>query len=239
MGELAAGERVDDLAQLRVGLVQGARIVALGFFLFDLLRGEAEEEEVLGADFFANLDVGAVESADGERAVHGELHVAGAGGFKAGERDLLREVGGGIDALAKRHVEVGQEDDLEAVADQRVAMNHGGDGVDELDDELGHVIAGRGFAAEDERARLHGDIGIVLDALVEGEDVQHFEVLALVFVEALDEDVEDGVGIDRDTEGLVDVGGEALLVVVLDVAPLARESASSARGSSLRSFSRS
>ena len=67
------------------------------------------------------------------------------------------------------------------------------------------------------------DVGIVLDALVESEDVQHFEVLALVLVHALDQHVEHGVGIDGDAEGLVDVGGEALLVVVLDGAPLLRE----------------
>ena len=34
-------------------------------------------------DFLANLDVGAVQRADGQRAVHPELHVAGAGGLLA------------------------------------------------------------------------------------------------------------------------------------------------------------
>ena len=149
-----AARAVDDLAQVGVGFVIGAGIVARGFFLLDLLRGEAEEEEVVGADLLADFDVGAVEGADGERAVHGELHVAGAGGFHAGERDLLGEVGGGIDALAELDVVVGQEDDLEPVADHGVAVDDFGDGVDELDDELGHAIAGRGLAAEDEGARL-------------------------------------------------------------------------------------
>ena len=100
--EFAAGESVDDLAQFRVGFVYGAGMVPRGAFLFDLLVGEAEEEEVVGADLFANLDVGAVESAHSERAVHGELHVAGAGSLQAGEGDLLRKVGGGIDALAEQ-----------------------------------------------------------------------------------------------------------------------------------------
>ena len=95
--------------------------------------------------------------------------------------------------------------------------------MDELDDELGHVIAGSGLAAEDEGARLHGDIGIELEALVEREDVKHLEVLALVLVDALDEDVEEGVGIDGDRERVVNVGGEAFLVVVLDGAPLRGE----------------
>ena len=41
------------------------------------------------ADRLADLHVGAVERADGERAVHRELHVAGAGRLLAGGRDLL------------------------------------------------------------------------------------------------------------------------------------------------------
>ena len=44
-------------------------------------------------DMLADLDVGAVERADGERAVERELHVAGARGLHAGGRDLLRQVG--------------------------------------------------------------------------------------------------------------------------------------------------
>jgi hypothetical protein len=58
-------------------------------------RVQAEQEEVLGADLLADLDVGAVQRADGQRAVHRELHVAGARGLLAGGRDLLGQVGAG------------------------------------------------------------------------------------------------------------------------------------------------
>ena len=51
--------------------------------------------------------VRAVEGADGERAVEGELHVAGAGGFLARGRDLLRQVRRGVYACAVLDVEVG------------------------------------------------------------------------------------------------------------------------------------
>jgi hypothetical protein len=54
-----------------------------------LVRGKPEQEEVLGPDLLANLDVRAIERTDGERAVHGELHVARAGGLLAGRGDLL------------------------------------------------------------------------------------------------------------------------------------------------------
>ena len=46
------------------------------------------------ADALADLDIGAVQRADGQRAVQRELHVAGAGRLHAGGRDLLGQVGG-------------------------------------------------------------------------------------------------------------------------------------------------
>ena len=55
-----------------------------------LVGGEAEQEEVLVPDGVADLDVGAVERAERERAVERELHVAGPGGLLAGGGDLHR-----------------------------------------------------------------------------------------------------------------------------------------------------
>ena len=75
---------------------------------------ETEQEEILGADFLADLDVGAVHRADRQRAVHLELHVAGARGFLARGRDLLRQIRRRIDRCAVGHVEVRQEHDLDA-----------------------------------------------------------------------------------------------------------------------------
>ena len=82
----------------------------------DLLGGQAEDEDVLRADVLADLDVGAVERADGERAVERELHVAGARGLHARRRDLLGEVRGRDDRLGEAHVVVGQEHHLQQVA---------------------------------------------------------------------------------------------------------------------------
>src|SRR5665647_1318421 len=69
------------------------RVVAGGHEVGDFGLGEPEEEEVVVADELADLDVRAVERADGECAVERELHVPGAGGLLAGERDLLGQVG--------------------------------------------------------------------------------------------------------------------------------------------------
>src|SRR2546429_4677958 len=59
-----------------------------------LLRGQAEEEEVLLPGLLRHLDRGAVARTDGQRAVHHELHVAGAARLVAGGRDLIGDVGG-------------------------------------------------------------------------------------------------------------------------------------------------
>ena len=99
--------------------------------------------------------------------------------------------------------------------------------VDELDDELGEVVGGRGLAGEEERARRHVEFGILAQPVVEHDDVQRVQELPLVFVDALDLRVEDRVGIDhlsgRRLEpvgeprlgfalGLADRGAEALVV---------------------------
>ena len=133
-------------------MVVGARIVAGSFGGVDLIGREAEEEEVFRTDGFPDLDIGPVESADGESAIHGELHVAGAGGFFAGEGDLLGEIGGGVDTLAEGDIVIGEEDDAQTAGDIGIGVDDFGNRVDELDDELGHEIAGSSFAAEQESA---------------------------------------------------------------------------------------
>ena len=70
------------------------------------------------------------------------------------------------------------------------------DAVDELDDELGGVVAGRGLAAEDDGARGLLALGIELEPAVEGDGVQHVQVLALVLVDALDLHVEHRLGVE-------------------------------------------
>ena len=102
-----------------------------------------------------DFDVGAVERADGERAVQRELHVAGAGGLGARRGNLLRQVGRGNDVLGGLDVVVRDEHDLQQAVDRRVVVDDVGDVVDQLDDELRHGVAGRRLAAEDDRAR-HG-----------------------------------------------------------------------------------
>ncbi len=68
----------------------------------DLVGRQPEDEDILRADMLEDLDIGAVERADGQRAVERQLHVAGARRLHAGGRDLLGKVGGGNDGLGQR-----------------------------------------------------------------------------------------------------------------------------------------
>ena len=52
--------------------------------------------------------------------------------------------------------------------------------------------------------------GIALEPVVEGDDVQHVEVLALVLVDAFHLDVEERVRVDRDAGPLQDQRGQSL-----------------------------
>jgi hypothetical protein len=97
----------------------------------------------------ADLDIGAVERADGQRAVQRELHVAGAGGFHAGGRDLLGEVGGRNDHFGEADIVVGRNTTFSRPRDRRIVVDDFGDVVDQLDDQLGVVIARRRLAGED------------------------------------------------------------------------------------------
>ena len=225
VGEGAVGDHVDGLLQARVGLVVGGRTVALGVELLHLVHGHAEEEEVLGADAFADLHVRAVERADGQRAVEGELHVAGAGGLLAGLRDLLVQVGGRDQVLGQAHVVVPREEHVELALDVRIVVDHAGHVVDQLDRQLGHVVARGGLGAEDHGAR-HDIVGghvAVLDVRVAGDQGQDLQALTLVLVQTLDHGVEHGVRVHVEAVLTLGVVGEAHLVGMLDLGELLDE----------------
>ena len=70
------------------------------------------------------------------------------------------------------------------------------DVVGELDDQLGVVIARRRLAAEELHARHPVALRMRADLVVERDRLDDVEQLALVFVDALDLDVEQRRGID-------------------------------------------
>ena len=216
LDEVVRPEPVEHAAQLLVLVVVFPGIVAGLAQGGDLLNGVAEDEDVVGADLLKNLDVRAVEGADGEGTVEGELHVARARGLLASGGDLFGEIGSGNDAGGERHAVVRQEGDLQAVLDAGIRVDAGAHGVDRLDDGLGEVIARGGLGGEDEDTRDDVEVRVLDQAAVEGEDMQQVEVLALVLVQALDLDVEEGVGRNQDPALALDLRGEEHLVLPLD-----------------------
>jgi hypothetical protein len=93
-------------------------------------------------------------------------------------------------------VPLGQEHDVEAAAHGGIAVDRAGQVVQELDDDLGQVIAGRRFAGEEERARRQLEARILAQPVVEHHDAQPVQQLPLVLVDALDLAVEDRGRID-------------------------------------------
>ena len=92
-----------------------------------------------------------------------------------------------------------------------------GQGVDHLDDPLGHGVARGGLGAEEEQVGGHLHVGVIPELLIEMDDVHHVQQLALVLVEALHLHVKDGVGVQDDPLFPLGVLGEGHLVGLLDV----------------------
>ncbi|KAF5040732.1 hypothetical protein DSECCO2_530350 [anaerobic digester metagenome] len=102
------------------------------------------------------------------------------------------------------------------VAHAFVAVDDAGEAADEVDDFLGFEIAGRGLAGEEIHARHGRDIAVLGQAQVVVDDVHDVEELALVFVDALGLDVEDGVRGEDDARGPGDETGQVFLVGAFD-----------------------
>ena len=91
------------------------------------------------------------------------------------------------------YVVVRKENNLEQVANLRIAIDDTSDGVDQLNDDLGRVVAWRSFAS------YHDDSGLeiahslclrrVLDHEVAMDHVEDVEKLAFVLMYTLDLDV--------------------------------------------------
>ena len=118
----------------------------------------------------------------------------------------------GIIRCAERDAVVRQEDDLQLVAHARVGVDLFADRVDRLDDALGQFVTGRGLGAENKNAWLHIEVRILQDAAIEREDMKQVQVLALVFMQPLDLDIEERGRIDRDAAFIEDDLGQANLV---------------------------
>ena len=109
------------------------------------------------------------------------------------------------------------EDDLDTAVDVLVVVDQASHLVDEFDDRLGTDVARSGLGAEDEDALRDVEGRVVLETEVQIQHVEGVEQLALVLVQTLDLNVEDGIRIDLDAFALGHPGREVDLVGVLDL----------------------
>ncbi len=93
VAEIIGRNQVQCCAGLRLVVVMPMRVVPAAT-VFDLIRGQAEQEEIVLAGLLGHLDRRAVAGAERQCPVHHEFHVAGAAGFITGSRDLVRDIGG-------------------------------------------------------------------------------------------------------------------------------------------------
>ena len=118
------------------------------------------------AHFLHDFDIRTVQRADGERAIQGQLHVAGAGGFGAGGGNLLRQIGSGDDFARGGNIVVGQEGHFQKAAHGRIVVDDIGHVVGQLDDQLGHGVARCRLAGDNHGARHHFQRRVGADAVV-------------------------------------------------------------------------
>ena len=114
--------------------------------------------------------------------------------------------------LGEADVVVGDEDDAQHAADRRVGVDHPRHVVGELYDQLGVVVGRRRLAGEELHPRGPVPLRVRADLVVERHRLDDVEELALVLVDALDLDVEDGVGVEPEPHAVAHEMREAVLV---------------------------
>ena len=125
--------------------------------------------------------------------------------------------------MSAAHVVIGQEHHTQLFARIGVPLEHLTDGIDQPDDELGHVIAGRCLAAEDERAGRGITMASGLEAYVLSNHLQDVQMLALVLMDAFDLHVEHRLRIHRNPRALPHERLEFGFVRLLHLPPLFAE----------------
>src|SRR5262245_10293178 len=89
----------------------------------DLISSQTKQEEVLPTCLFSHLDRRPVSRANGERAVHHELHVARSAGFISGGRNLVRYIARRNQPLGNRYAIIRNEDNLYPTARRGIGLD--------------------------------------------------------------------------------------------------------------------
>ena len=187
------GDEVHQQLDAGLAIERAGVIAAIGVELLDLLGRGTKGVDVLVAHELGNLHVGAVECAQGQSAVEHELHVRGAARLLGGQADLLGDIGGGDHTLSSGDVVVLDHDNLQVGGHVGVVGDPLRQRQNQMDDVLGDGVGRCCLAAKDDGDGMLRSVA-VLDVEILPDDVEREHLLALVLVDALDLDVDDGVG---------------------------------------------
>src|SRR5262245_44377393 len=147
--EEVRGEGVHNTSDLRgVRVILAWVIAAVAPQFLNLLGLQTKNEDVLFADFFHDLDIGPIQRADSQGAVHGKLHITRAGGFGPRHGNVLAEIGCRNDLFGQQYSIIGDEHDFDLTAYARIVIDHLADIVDQFDNLFGGPIPRRSFASE-------------------------------------------------------------------------------------------
>src|SRR5215475_12157114 len=99
--EEVRGESVHDaLGRRRVDIIRLGVITAMGTQFPNLLGFQAKNKNILLPDFLLDLDVGSIEGAYSQGAIHRKFHVTRARGLGAGSRDMFAKIRSGDDLFS-------------------------------------------------------------------------------------------------------------------------------------------
>ena len=160
----------------------------------DLIRGLAEDINVLFAHLLADLHIGTVHGAQRQRTVQHELHVAGAGGLLGGKADLLGQVTGRDELFGSGDVVIFHKYHLQPLGHLRVCGDDLGEGQQGMDDVLGNGV-GRSSLGTKDTHQWHGRQVPCLDLIILMDEVQQVQLLTLILVQPLGLDIEHGIGV--------------------------------------------
>ena len=116
-------------------------------------------------------------------------------------------------------IEVGNKSHSQVFIHIRIIIDHLADGVDKLDNKLGHKITGCCLATEYKGLRRNTKGGITLKSTVQGDNVQHIKMLTLIFMDTLNLNIKQPGRIQFYAGMVKQVSGEFLLVRLLDGTP--------------------
>ena len=98
-----------------------------------------------------------------------------------------------------------------------MAVDGTGEIIGKFNDQFREAVGRRRPAGEEERSRRHVEAGVFAQAVVENNNAQRVEQLALVFVDALDLAVKDYVGINGLARGRFQPIGELYIRLAFGV----------------------